>query len=214
MLAGPQASRLAGLLCFCTGVCPRGVETASSERTRATLTGKWAGRGENVGWVLLGGFPLGWAPQKAALGASPSDSPTTAPCRACLRDENNAAAMTSPSASHHDATSELISLTRRVGKPSVTPVPELYVSQRSVMNRDIPEAFSLITSDTMTRGIENRPLCISSSLPCLTLSPFSFRAFRSGAELGCAAVCEAAVTQYHTLRGQNNRNLFSHGSGG
>lgn len=97
--------------------------------------------------------------------------------------------------------SELLSLTRQVGKPLVTPGPRLYVSQRSLRSHDIPEACSLITIGTMTPGISSRPPCIAFASPRFARSPFSFRALRSAGELGRASDCEAAATERHTLRG-------------
>lgn len=168
MLTGPRGSGLAGPLCFCTGVCPRGVETASSEHTQAPPTGKWAGRGESVGWVLLGGFPPGGAPQKAGLGASPSDAPTTAPAE-CVCGTNSPAAPISPRRPAEMRASELLAPTRQAGTPFVTPVLGLHVAQRSVVNPDIPEAFPSIALGAATHGITNGPRCIPFSLPCSTL---------------------------------------------
>lgn len=160
---------MAGPLCFCTGVCPRGVETASSEHTQARLTGKWAGRGESVGWVLLGGFPPGGAPQKAGLGASPSDAPTTAPAE-CVCGTNSPAAPISPRFPLGvPPRCGRPSSSPRPGRPFVTPVPGLHVAQRSVVNPDIPEAFPSIALGAATRGITNGPRRIPFSLPCSTL---------------------------------------------
>lgn len=204
---------MAGPLCFCTGVCPRGVETASSEHTQAPPTGKWAGRGESVGWVLLGGFPPGGAPQKAGLGASPSDAPTTAPAE-CVCGTNSPAAPISPGRPAEMRASELLAPTRQAGTPFVTPMPGLHVAQRSVVNPDIPEAFPSIALGAATHGITNGPRRIPFSLPAPRFSPWSFRACRGADDLGCASVCEAAVAKRHTLGGQDGRHLSFHSSRG